>query len=284
VVKRQSVISESEKIKRDVQIADQAQKREEKEKNQELQLAHKLSKIVNDIKKNSETKSFKKISELLESVSVTVSHETLTKNFKEHITDIKAPSFFTAAAVSKALNFSLDELRDDFFDFNPPQIVGEVQEKLLRLLKLHENIKSAFMSADFAELYKDEPVFMEFLRLIEFITNEEEIINVAKKFDEIYFIRYSSNREYGRFVEKEKFITELKETYIDQFFYEGSALGDFDGCIADCADCWRMDTTNCIKDNTRREAKEAFKRLLEETKDLNILYDKVQERNYIFKL
>ena len=122
------VSTKSDEIKKEIEQHDRQLKIEKKRQKPDIRLAHMLSEIVNNERKKSRVISFSELSKLSEKEGVPINSETIIKNFNEHIDGISVPSFLTVVAVSKVLDFSLDELRDGFFNFDLPLNETSVQQ------------------------------------------------------------------------------------------------------------------------------------------------------------
>jgi hypothetical protein len=89
----------------------------------------------------------------------------------------KSPSLYKASALSKALNFSLDELRNSHFNFDAKE--ETVAGKLLEYHQLYYTIIKTFPQLSNYDLYKDVPCFVEFLNKIEGLDDKNLIVKIA---------------------------------------------------------------------------------------------------------
>ena len=159
----------------------------------------------------------------------TIKTYQINENSKAKRQDPPEPKLYNACMLSKALGFSLDELRDEFIQLEPKKELPAVQHKLLDLLELHKNIKIAFpFLANEKSYQKDEPVFVDFLRKIKDVEDMEDIKTIAATYNKSHFIRY------GKITERKSFIAELEKLFVSQNIERDNILGLFDNCPPDC--------------------------------------------------
>lgn len=147
----------------------------------------------------------------------------------------------------------MDELRDSYFKFGESK--ENVDGKLLEYHQLYCTVIKTFPQLSNYNLYNDIPCFAEFLNKVGGLDDKDHIKQIAKTFNEHYFLRHSV------IVEKNKFIEELKNNFFEK---------------------WSGVYIDCKGKDKKAVIEEHFNTLLEKYPELNELYDKVQE--YIFPI
>ena len=191
------------------------------------------------------------------------------------------PNIYFAALISKALNFSLDELRDKYIVFKSitdnktaldqttdnkiENIELTVSDKLMEYREKYITTSTAFPSLADLTLYKakdipNAPCLFEFLVTVRNFTDMVSIKIIADSFNERYFMRNDC------IVEKASFIADCKKRYKNSML---TFLHNHDG---------DFDKSEAQEDDAVSEFESTFNAMLKEYgDDLNLLYDKVCE-------
>ena len=195
--------------------------------------------------KTSEFKTVEKLVNFLVENDVSISKDTIY-TYTRYQEKQTIPGLDKACALSKALNFSLDELRDDCFVFDTTvDIINElqdgytesdtteneindlhdeftesdstenemtVQKKLMEYREQYLATSAAFPQFADLTLYKAEnvkkaPCLFEFLVTVRNMTDIDVISAVAKTFEDRFFLMYDC------IVDKKRFIADCKKRY-----------------------------------------------------------------------